>query len=408
MTEPHTPDLLPALTSSLLATATDLPSRLAGSIRRRVPSYREPSPVTDQELLDSCTAHVGFISTLGTPDPERDKTIRMIGASRARANFPLPDVLDAIRVGSEFIWGEIVDHGRASGSASDADLISVTGQVWTMNDEFVRLMSAGYRDEEELRLINGERERFALIDTVLSGRDQPNSTLWQAVDRLGLPRNRPYVVVAIEAQGDGHVPAPHIDRRLLDGGLESAWLLRSDVELGIVSCFYEQIRLVRKALQHYQVRAGISSVTEDFGHAAQAVRLARTSLAASEEGQVTFFSDFAINTMAAGAPDVASELSAIVLSQVLRLPESEQAVILDTVRTWFGTGGSVAATARAMFVHSNTVRNRLHRLETLTLRSLSDPRDTAELYLAVVSLPHGRRSPDDPRATERRDDGCNG
>ena len=295
MTESQPSSLLPRLTSTLLATATDLPARLAESIRRRVPSYRQPSPVTDQELLDSCAAHVGFISSLGVPDPERDKTVRVIGASRARANFPLPDVLDAIRVGSEFIWGEIVDHAQASGTASDAELVTVAGQVWSMSDEFVGLMSAGYREEEELRLINGERERYALIDTVLSGHDQPNATLWQAVDRLGLPRDRPYVVVAVEAQGGGHVPTPRIDRRLLEDDMESAWLLRSDVELGIVSCLHEQIRFVRKSLQHYEVRAGISPVTEDFGHTPQAVRLARTSLAASDDGQVTFFSDSAID-----------------------------------------------------------------------------------------------------------------
>jgi hypothetical protein len=391
MTDLQPSSLLPKLTSTLLATPGDLPTRLAESIKRRVPSYRQPSLVADQDLLDSCTAHVGFISSLGAPDPERDNTVRMIGASRARANFPLPDVLDAIRVGSEFIWGEIVDHAQTSGSASDAELVTVAGQVWSMSDEFVGLMSAGYREEEDLRLINGERERYALIDTVLSGHDQPNATLWQAVDRLGLPRDRPFVVVAIEAQGDGHVPAPLVDRRLLEDGMESAWLLRSDVELGIVSCHQEQVRSVRKALQHYEVRAGISPVTEDFGHTPQAVRLARTSLAASDDGQVTFFSDSAVNTMAAGAPDVASELAAIVLSRVLVLAEPERELILDTVRTWFASGGSVAETARAMFVHPNTVRNRLRRLESLTLRSLSDPRHAAELYLAVVSLP--RRTP---------------
>jgi DNA-binding PucR family transcriptional regulator len=140
------------------------------------------------------------------------------------------------------------------------------------------------------------------------------------------------------------------------------------------------------------VRAGISPVTEDFGHTPQAVRLARTSLAASDEGHVTFFSDSPITTMAAGAPDVASELSAVVLYRVLELPEPDKEMILETVRTWFSTGGSVADTARSMFVHPNTVRNRLRRLESLTLRSLSDPRHAAELYLAVVSLP--RRTPD--------------
>jgi DNA-binding PucR family transcriptional regulator len=202
------------------------------------------------------------------------------------------------------------------------------------------------------------------------------------------------VVVAVEAREGGQVPTPRIDRRLREGNLESVWLLRSDVELGIVSCTPAQIRSVRNCLQHYQVRAGISPVTADFGHTPQAVRLARTSLAASDNGQVTFFSDSAIDTMAAGAPDVASELASIVLSRVLELPEPDREVTLDTVRTWFDTGGSVAETARRMFLHPNTVRNRLRKLESLTSRSLSDPRQAAELYLAVVSLP--RRTPDSP------------
>ncbi len=143
-------------------------------------------------------------------------------------------------------------------------------------------------------------------------------------------------------------------------------------------------------MQHYEVRAGISPVTEDFGHTPQAVRMARTSLAASADGQVTFFSDSAVATMAAGAPDVASELAAVVLYRVLKLPDPEQATILDTVRTWFSTGGSVAETAREMFLHPNTVRNRLRRLESLTSRSLSDPRQAAEVYLAVVALPRSQ------------------
>jgi DNA-binding PucR family transcriptional regulator len=110
-------------------------------------------------------------------------------------------------------------------------------------------------------------------------------------------------------------------------------------------------------------------------------------MAAAEPAQVRFFSDAAINTMAAGAPDVATELAMIVLNRVLTLQETERDLVLDTVRQYFAAGGSVADTSRAMFVHPNTVRNRLKRFESLTLRSLSDPRQSAELYLAVVSLP---------------------
>ena len=387
----HLPDrLLPTLASTLLRASPDLPRQLAESIKHRVPEYRPPSPITDQELHESCVAHIEFVCALGTHDAERDERARTLGGMRARAGVPLSAMLDAIRVGSEFIWNAILEYARSSGKASDAELVSVASQVWRMNDAFVSLMSDGYRHEEQLRIIDGQRERFALIDTVLSGRDQPNASLWQAIDLIGIPRERPFVVVAVDTQGAARVSTPRIDQLLLQEHMESAWLLRADVELGIVSCFHEQVRFVRSALHHYQVRAGISPVTDDFGHMPQAVRLARTSLAAAARGQVNSFSDSAIDTVAAGAPDVASELSMIVLHPVLDLPEAEREVMLDTAQTWFDTGGSVAETARAMFVHPNTVRNRMRRLEALTLRSLSNPRQAAEIYLAVVTLAQHR------------------
>ncbi|KRE22455.1 CdaR family transcriptional regulator [Agromyces sp. Soil535] len=387
----HLPDrLLPTLASSLLRASADLPRQLADSIKHNVPEYRPPSPVTDQELHESCVAHIEFVSALGLHDAERDERTRTIGGMRARAGLPLPAMLDAIRVGSEFIWSAILEYARSSEAAGDAELVAVAGQVWRMNDAFVRLMSEGYHHEEQLRIIDGQRERFALIDTVLSGRDQPNVSLWQAIDRIGIPRDRPFVVVAVDTQGAARLSTPRIDQLLLEEHMESAWLLRADVELGIVSCFHEQVRFVRSALEHYQVRAGISPVTDDFSHMPQAVRLARTSLAAAARGQVNSFSDSAIDTVAAGAPDVASELSMIVLHPVLDLPEVERDVMLDTAQTWFDTGGSVAKTARVMFVHPNTVRNRLRRLEALTLRSLSNPRQAAEIYLAVVTLAQHR------------------
>lgn len=379
--------LLGELTSSLLQSSSDLPGRLAAEIRRRVPTYRDPSLITDRELRDSCAAHVEYVCSTGIPDRDRDDRARAIGAARARAEIPLADVFDAIRVGSEFIWSEIVAFARSSGVASDAQLVAVASQVWAMSDAFVTVTTAGYRSEQDLRLINGQRERYALIDTVLSGHDQTDSTLWQAVDRLGLPRDRPYVVVAVETQESAQVPTPRIEQVLLETGQVSVWLLRADVELGIVSCDQIQVDSVRRALEQYRVRAGISPVGADFGHAPQAVRLARTSMAAAEPGRVRFFSDSAVETMAAGAPDVARELSAIVLDRVLALHVTERQLILDTIRHYFASGGSVADTARSMFVHPNTVRNRLRRLESLTLRSLSDPRQSAELYLAVVSLP---------------------
>ncbi|HET7531952.1 MAG TPA: helix-turn-helix domain-containing protein, partial [Nocardioidaceae bacterium] len=53
-------------------------------------------------------------------------------------------------------------------------------------------------------------------------------------------------------------------------------------------------------------------------------------------------------------------------------------------------GGSLEATARAMFVHANTVRYRLRRAADVTGLSATDPRDA---YTYRVALTLGRLNP---------------
>jgi DNA-binding PucR family transcriptional regulator len=59
--------------------------------------------------------------------------------------------------------------------------------------------------------------------------------------------------------------------------------------------------------------------------------------------------------------------------------------VLDTVSTFLATGGSIEGTARALFVHANTVRYRLRRAADSTGLSPSDPRH-AYTYRLALSL----------------------
>ena len=71
-----------------------------------------------------------------------------------------------------------------------------------------------------------------------------------------------------------------------------------------------------------------------------------------------------------------------VLGPLDALPAEEHTVLLDTFQAWLQAGGSANHTAAMIYCHPNTVRHRLHRIEELTGRSLSRPRDLAELCLA--------------------------
>jgi sugar diacid utilization regulator len=70
---------------------------------------------------------------------------------------------------------------------------------------------------------------------------------------------------------------------------------------------------------------------------------------------------------------------------------------LDTVSAYLDHGGSIEATARAMFVHANTVRYRLRRASEITGLTVSDPR---QAYTYRVALTLGRlAAPEAPPPT---------
>ena len=58
--------------------------------------------------------------------------------------------------------------------------------------------------------------------------------------------------------------------------------------------------------------------------------------------------------------------------------------MLDTVASFLDHGGSIEATARAMFVHPNTVRYRLKRAADVTGLSVSDPRQAYTYQMALT------------------------
>ena len=58
--------------------------------------------------------------------------------------------------------------------------------------------------------------------------------------------------------------------------------------------------------------------------------------------------------------------------------------LIETLAAFFGTGGSIEATGRELFVHPNTVRYRLKQVAELTGFSPTDARDAFALRIALV------------------------
>ncbi|MES4893107.1 helix-turn-helix domain-containing protein [Streptomyces sp. NPDC096012] len=90
--------------------------------------------------------------------------------------------------------------------------------------------------------------------------------------------------------------------------------------------------------------------------------------------------------LVAAAPAEASRLVDVSLGPLLALPEVERGRLLRTLGHWFTSGGVTASAAERLFVHPNTVRYRLRRIEELTGRSLSDPIALCDLGAGLYAL----------------------
>jgi DNA-binding PucR family transcriptional regulator len=117
------------------------------------------------------------------------------------------------------------------------------------------------------------------------------------------------------------------------------------------------------------------------------VRMARIALAGTRATgeHIGILDDQPVIMAAASDPDVMRHIRHTVLRGLDAMPEDERAVLLDTLETWLDTGGSTDLAAAALYCHPNTIRHRLRRLETASGRRLRNPRDIADLCLALAA-----------------------
>ena len=114
-------------------------------------------------------------------------------------------------------------------------------------------------------------------------------------------------------------------------------------------------------------------------HAEQAVRLGR---ALNGPGRVTVFADLGPYCFVLGRPT--EEIRSFCRTILGPLAEDAQRDELKTLEEFLRAHGSVNGVARALFLHRNTVRQRLKRIGQLTGADLEDADQRVQLYLAVL------------------------
>jgi sugar diacid utilization regulator len=245
---------------------------------------------------------------------------------------------------------------------------------------------AGYRDEQKRQLLTEASRRSNLIDSLLEGRAFDEWSLRDVAGDLRLPINGPFVVIAAQVPSAGGEPLPEIESKLRSLDIFSAWRLLPDLQVGIMHVTSDRkLGMVVALLSRTTTaRVGVSAAFEDLRDTRRALHVARVMLRGPTDStsSVAVFDGSILATAAVSAPEAMIKTVSAALDGFGDLPDEDREILFDTFRVWQDNDASVRGAAEVLICHPNTVRHRLRRIEKHSGRSLSRPRDVAELCLA--------------------------
>ncbi len=374
------------LSRRMLPRADELAARLAQRIREQEPVYTEGYLVSVEDLQQSCRDNLSYVlRRLGGEAQVPTDAPRETGVRRAEFAVPLSAVLQAFRIGGRLIWEMLIEE--APDHPTEEILLRSAADVWAVSDELADAAAEGYRSASAELARHDTQLRSALLNSLLDGRLGDGSRLWESAALLKLPRHGAYVIVSAESRAPGDEGVPRVEERLRHRDVASVWRLDADFQDGLVTLRprfgIEDTCSTLAGLAHGRV--GVSEVFTGLEHSPAALRQARLACATATPGSTALvrFEQEPVAVLLVSAPDAAQGVVRRVLGPVLELPDTDRAILVDTVRVWLAQAGSSPAAATHLHVHRNTIRYRLRRVEELTSRTLADPLDVAEIHVAL-------------------------
>jgi hypothetical protein len=367
----------------LLERADELADEMTVAIQGAVVPYQHG--IVDHETLRAASMmNIRVIlEGLGRFDATTSTESRENGRARAAAGVPLTVVLEAYRVGARYIWEQVANVARTMGANSDV-VLRAGSEMWQILDTYSQELAEGYRLEASAQAQSAEQQRSALFQSLFEGH-LATTNPWEAAQLLRLPQNVPLAVVAGEVPAPGRHALPRAEHNLRENGLFSFWRLLPDIEVGLVALpNASQLDRLAEILSTCAVgRVGVSPAFTDLRSAPQALTLARMALSSGTlDVRVTVFDRNLLGIASVSAPDLMEHLANVALGGLDPISEKERDTLLETLGVWLDQGGSVQKASERLFVHRNTVHQRLRKLEKYTGQSLGDPRSAALLILA--------------------------
>jgi hypothetical protein len=327
--------------------SAELRPGIEGDMRRAIAALREGRALTADDVAESAR----------------------VAEERARQGVPSDAMMQAFRLAVREIWALLRGEGARRGVAPEA-MLDLSEDIWRIADSMMQLASVAHREIELEAARRDDLHRTSFLHGVLFGAIGPADLAAQAA-AYGLAADRAYVPFRARHAGSAFELERELRSRLapaivgvLDGDVAGLLAARPfDADVG--------------APVGVGPLAHLDALEASFQLASRALD---TACAFGLTG-VHALDDLTPEAIVVSEAHLGRRLVERYLGP---LDGAFGRVLEDTLHAWFEHSMSVDRTAKALFVHPNTLRLRLRRIEELTGADLRRTRDVVELWLALL------------------------
>ena len=332
------------------------------------------------------------MARLAEPEDEAIHLWRETGRRRARQGVPMELVLNAYSLGTRVLWEALLEQRNNPDLRIDDHVLLIAGQrIWSALDVQNATLVEFYR-RESTRLQRRDLQRQqSFLDGLVEGRGADPVFASEAHDVLGIGADDPVACVVAHFDGSLDEPLRAPEDRLESAGVYSYWHVRGGAFFGLIPTneltLPKLIELLQPAVAG---RVGVALSIDGVSGFATAYQLAGRVAETLPRGsqQIVSVADRLPEVLLGASPEVTSLLVSETLGAILAQPPQQAGVLLETLQALFANDASPTHAAKQLYCHRNTIIYRMKQIESLTGRSLQDPRD--KLILALGLMATGR------------------
>jgi PucR C-terminal helix-turn-helix domain/GGDEF-like domain len=373
-----------ALLDALEARQAEIGCAMATAIIReddpvRIASSHDPEFRARFETF--CTQHVrAFIRTCrqGRVAGKGDLGfVREVAQRRADDAFPLPALMEGLRVGHRVLNQRIRQLGSGWNTPA-ATVLSLTTRLIEYMDAVGTELAESYRTRQSLSAGRGELIRREMLDDLLEGRyaSRPDAAL--LAGSVGFEPDAQYsVAVFFAIEGTPQALAAKLSQAVFALTSFRFVVPRGDEVVGVFRA--ADTDAITRRICNQSVRIGISTKCRGIGEVPRGYWEAIRAIRFASEGEpcVDLSRLGPLRYLEFSADSVARQLAVQYLGSLRHGP------IADTLLAYVAAGFNAKQTAERLGVHLNTVHNRLERAAELLGKQHLGPLECLEAATAL-------------------------